>query len=80
MIGIKKSGKPHTIGQKVGSVVNTIGQKLIPLAIHSAVHPSIAPHIVNLIEEHKSNSSDSSYMPMGLKHKKETSKKSSLEK
>jgi hypothetical protein len=77
MIGVKTSRKAHTVGQKLGMAINTVGQKLLPLA-HSNVAHIVSPAL-NIIEAHKSNSSALNYLPMGLKHK-EKSSKSNLEK
>ena len=77
MLGQKHTRKSHSIGQKLGMAINTLGQKLIPIG-HSIV-PNIVSPALNVIEAHKSNSAAQNYLPMGLKHK-ETSKKSNLEK
>ena len=76
MIGVKHSRKSHTIGQKGGAVINTVGQKLLPIGqtIHNVVSAGN-----QLIEAHKSVSSALNYLPMGLKHN-ESAKKSYLEK
>ena len=77
MLGQKHSRKSHSVGQKLGMAINTLGQKLIPIG--QSVVPHIVSPAINVIEAHKSNSSAQNYLPMGLKHK-EKSKKSNLEK
>ena len=77
MLGQKHSRKSHSVGQKLGMAINTMGQKLMPIS-HSVV-PHIVSPSTDIIEAHKSNSSAQNYLPMGLKHK-EKSKKSNLEK
>ena len=77
MIGHKNSKKFHSVGQKLGMALNTMGQKLIPIAQVNVPH--IVSSGLNVIEAHKSNSSAMNYLPMGLKHK-EKSTKSNLEK
>ena len=77
MIGVKHSRKPLSVGQKMGSVINSVGQKLIPIG--QSTIPNISSPALNLIESHKSVSSAINYLPMGLKHN-EKSKKSYLEK
>ncbi len=77
MLGQKHSRKSHSVGQKLGMAINTLGQKLMPIS-HSVV-PHIVSPSTDIIEAHKSNSSAQNYFPMGLKNK-EKSKKSNLEK
>ena len=77
MLGHKNSKKIHVVGQKLGKSDNTMGQKMIPIGQSNVPH-IVSPNI-NVIEAHKSNSSELNYIPMGLKHK-EKSTKSNLEK
>lgn len=77
MLGIRNNKKAHTLGEKLGHAVHAMGHKLFDAP---GVVPKILTSGLNLIEAHSSNSSATSQLPMGLKHKGNVNKKSNLEK